>query len=404
MKNIFIRNLGVKQIDRLLVSFSNISRSLFVSIIGLVVNYILIHYKSGSVLNGYVYCITLVNLLFVFCNWGGKDHNIQVMAQNTSAFNETFSILLMSRLVLFIPTLIPVIFLPASLMFKCFIGVYLFLKVTSSFLESIISIQKKFHSFLLIDLFLNTTLVSLLLLDRNYDSPQVFLTELLMIEVFRTLICFMFFGKHFSYTPNFNKILLFLKGSRHFFYISLAGFLCSKADLYVVGILMDGAELSRYFILLNLVILGQVAFHTFISTFRSAILRYNEKSFARFRYWSLRVGALYSIACTGAIFLMSNIYYKLNLSISFTTLVFINLFVFSLVSTQVLAYTRIDKQRAMANIILFSGLVNVLLSLVLVRFIGVEGAFLSNTAAQLLNYLLFRKFYADKTTTLDQDL
>ncbi|PBQ32288.1 hypothetical protein CNR22_11060 [Sphingobacteriaceae bacterium] len=393
-----LRPNTVKQFNRFLMSFSNISRGLFVSIIGLVINFILINYKSREVFEAYVYCNTVTSFLFVLCNWGGKDQSIQAFSQNTNKFRETFNLILASRILLILPGILPVFFLPALLSFKFFIGIYLVLKVLGAFIEAVITVQKKFHAFLFVDLSLNTLLVITLLFDKNISRPEIFLAELIGMELLRTLINFSFFGKFVLFKPNLKKTFAFLKESRYFFYISLAGFLCSRADLYVVGLLLNNNELSRYFIIINLVILGQIVFNTFISTFRPNILRYNEATFKRFSLWSLRLGIFYSLFCTLAIFLMSAIYYNITLNYLFSIFIIINLLFFTLICTSILNYTRTNNQKLMGKIILFSGLFNVLMSFVCVPFLGIEGAFISNTATLIFIYILFTK-YSDHRPT-----
>lgn len=387
-----IAGVSFKSLRRLLLSFSNLSRAVFISLIGLVINYILIRYKSREILDSYVYCIAVINVLMVFCNWGAKDYSVRYLSSDPGRFSETLGHLLTSRVILFLPALLVVLLIPANVPFKFFIALYLMLKSFTSVFESVITVQKKFVAFLFIDFVLNVVLVATILLDRKENDVQIFFAELLIIEFLRFASCFLLFKKFVVVNFDLKKSLSLIGASKSFFFVALAGFVCSKADLYAVGIVMKKEQMSLYFIIINLVGLSQVAYATLVGTYSANIFRYSADSFRNFSVFSLKAGALFSLVSWAGVYVLCNYYYKIPTGPFFSALIFVNIFLFTLVLTQMYHFTRLEKQPVILRALIFSGVINVVLSLLLSGPLGQTGAFLSNTLGSLCTLICFKLY------------
>jgi len=388
--SINIPSTRVKRFQRLMLSLSNVSRTAFISLVGLFINYVLLNYKANSLLEAYVYCISLINLFLVFCNWGGKDYNTKLLVAAPDKLKDSLNAILSSRLLLFLPALLVVCLIPGPLSFKLFIAFYLLLKVSTSVFESVITVQKKFHLFLLIDFCLNLLLLLIICTDRNVNDIGLFLAELLGIECIRLLACLLFFKNYVDPRFNFKKGFALVSASKNYFFIALAGFICSKADLYAVGLTLHKGQMSTYFIILNLVGLSQIGYATLVSTFSSNIFRYTTASFKNFASSSLKTGLLYSILSTMVIYLLCNYYYHIRLDFLFTFLVLINLLIFTMVLIEMYNFTRMEKQHIILKALIIAGVLNITLSPVLCFYLGLTGAFLSNTLGGFLTLAFFK--------------
>ncbi|WP_317899339.1 hypothetical protein [Aurantibacillus circumpalustris] len=391
-----IKKPSHKTLDRLLLSFSNVSRTAFISLIGLFINYVLLHYKSTALLSSYVYCITTINLIFVFSNWGGKDFSTKLLVSEPSKLKESINTLLNSRVLLFLPSLLIIFLLPVVGAFKLFIAVYLLLKLFTSVFETLITVQKKFHVFLIIDFCLNIVLLVFISVDQNSANPLILFAELVFIEFLRVIVCFIFFRKYIIFRFNFTGGVSLVKFSRNYFFVALAGFACSKADLYSVGLVVNKEQMSIYFIILNLVGLCLVSYATLVSTFSANIFRYNLSSFEKFSIFSIKAGLLFSLVSAAFAYLICNYYYRITFGFWFTLLVFLNVFLFTMVLTQMYNFTRLEKQTVILKALVVTGIVNILLSLLLAQQFGIIGSFLSNTIGSSITliYLKTHLLYA----------
>jgi O-antigen/teichoic acid export membrane protein len=387
-----IKNLRVK---RLLQVLSNLSRTFLGSLLGIILNYILVRYKASGVLTTYVYSISIINLLFVFANWGGKNYLTKIFAKEPWATKELTAKLLGSKILFFFLICPILIFLPINFWIKLFIAAYLLLKTVGQVFEALIVFRKKYHFSLLIESLLAVILIIVVYVDGNTDNPIQFLFELLIIELLRVIVYLYKFRTEAGITLKIDKIWNVIKSSSTFFYISLAGFLCSKADLYVTGFFHGKQSMSSYFIITNLVSLCLIAYASINSTFEAGIMRYSQKSFTKFVQFSSYTGFIYSLVSASVVYILSVYYFKITLSFWFYGIVVINVFGFTRVLMQMYEYTRSEKQGFVLQCLLISGFINIILSCLLTNFIGTTGAFAANTIAVYINLLLLKriKFY-----------
>lgn len=379
-----------KRLDRLLLSFSNISRGFFISFFGLLVNYILVHYKSGEVLQSYVYCMATVNLSLVFSNWGGKEYNLKSFTDNPAEMQQTFSALLSSRILLLAPAITCLLFLTDPNQLTWAIALLMVFRTFNLVFESLVIVHRKIHTFFVIDFLLNLGFLFLIFFDRNADDPQLFLWELCGMELIRLIMYLLFVVRPFTFSLNLGAGIRTLRHSTVFFLTALSGFVCSRADLYVVGIKLSRADMSNYYILLNLVILAQVTYTTFVGTFSAGIYRASLKTFRRVLARAGTLGALLTLPAAIAIFLMGRCYFDLRLDLFYLPLIFINLLAFTFLLEQFYRFARAGKQRTFLKVTVLAGATNIYLSWWLTGRLGQHGAFIGNTTGVVLTFLLLR--------------
>lgn len=391
-----------KVINRSLQIASNLLRAFIPSFFAILINYILVHHKAKSILTTYVYSISIINLLFVVANWGGKDYINKAFAKEPSAVKELTANLFGSKLLMSF-LLIPIVFfLPTDLSVKFFIATYLILKTFNQVYESLILLRKKYHLSLAVDSFLYLALLVIICLDGNVANSTILLTELSILEVLRNVFYTYVFRAEISFTLNVTKCVQVIKTSSVFFYISLAGFLCSKADLYVIGLQLGKQSMSTYFVITNLVVFCYIGYATINGTFVSGILRYNEKTFRKFNQLSIYTGVIFSIFSAIAVYMVSNYYYGLTVTSLFILFVGLNVFGFTRVLIQMYRFTRAEKQGLVLSCLLVSGLINVLVSWLLTQFIEQTGAFAANTISVYVSLFLLQIVY--KKTILKSEL
>jgi O-antigen/teichoic acid export membrane protein len=386
-----------KSFQRFLQIVSNLSRSFLATFFVILINYILLQHKSSSILTTYVYSISIINLFFAIINWGGKDYITKAYTKEPFAVKELTAKLFGSKLLMSFIMIPFVFFLPTSLTVKFFIATYLIVKTFNQVYESLIVLQKKYHLSLAFDLFFYVVLLVVICVDGNKDNSSIFLTEVLFLEVLRNAFYAFLFWRETAFTLNFTKCLQVIKASSIFFYIAIAGFLCSKADLYTIGLLLGKQSMSIYYIITNLVAFCLIAYASINGTFVSVILRYNQKNFEKFTRFSIYTGLIFSFFSALAVYTICRYYYGITISLWFGILVWFNVFGFTRVLMQMYRYTRFEKQNLVLRCLIVAGLANVLLSYFLTPSMGQTGAFTANTISVYINLFALQMAYKKNT-------
>lgn len=382
-------NVHIKSLQRMILSFINATRNLLNGIIGLVINYLLIHYKPELFLDSYVKCYTVLNLLLVFNNLIPKDYLIKAFSKEPSKTKQIFADAFFVKLFITI-LFIPLLFLwPMSLGLKLTLAFLLVLKAFGSLTEPVTQQEKKFKQILLLDFILGIGIIAILIYDTNQNNVNLFLSELILVEIIRSVFLFIYYRQHLSFHFNPTSIQLTILKSLPFFGIAIFGFAASRADLYVLGYLLSANDLNRYYILLNLLVFCQIIFNSIIGTFATTIFRYDAKTFLKFERYVLKIGLIFSILGSLSITIMYYFYYKILLDTSTSILLTVNLFSFCLTLIGIYKFTRTNNQNRILKIIVIVGLLNFTLSALLIKNLGFNGAILSNTLSSLISGLIF---------------
>lgn len=395
--NNLIKNNKLKILSRVLLSASGVFRNIFIAFLGLLVNYILLHNKQDVVLDTYVFCITAVNVLFIFSNLGGKEYVIFTLSKEQFRISKISREIISNRLIFSTAIGCLVLFFPFEIGIKCFLALYVFIKTFSLFFDGLTVVLKQFYQVVFFDTLTAIVFILVVYFDGNTSNALIFLYELLVFELVKLLIYMYLFRNYFSLKLSLTDAINVAKKSFPFFLLSLSGFVCSKIDLYVVCTILSKAETSVYFIILNLVTFCQVTYASIIGTYSSNIYRLSRTSFNKFKKVSLYFSLIFSILSALATYIICVFYYGVDFDLVFAFLVLVNILVFGFVMLNVMHYNKTNLQRYLPVIFFLSGLLNFLLSILFTKIFGIKGAFLSSTLSALFSLYLLDKFRESKT-------
>ena len=382
-----------KFIFRSALVLSNVARNLLVGFFGLLLNYILIHLHSKSVLNDYVFFITITNLFLTFTNWGGKFFNNKEISQHPNKIKLIVSDLISSKILLIPIASAVLFFLQMDVQTKLLLFGFLFLKSFTSIFDSLIQFKKKFIIAFFIEFALYFSFLVIVFYNSSVINSKTFLILFVSFEFIKFFTYLLLTKNEISFHFSFPNAITILKKSTYFFSFTLGGFLTSKADLYIVGILSDKSLLSNYFIITSLVSLSLVLFATFINTFETNIYRFNFKLFKKFERFSQLFGLLFSTVATFFFYFITSYFYEMKLDAFFCFLFLINLFTFALLNFELYRFTKLEKQKIILIAMLFSGCLTCFLSFILIPLYSINGAFLSNTIGVIFNYIILKIYF-----------
>lgn len=385
---------------RSFLAFSNVGRGLLTSFFGLLLNYILIHFNSKEVLNSYVYFISIFGLFFNFTNWGGKFFNTKEISKNPQMSKRLISNLISSKIILLFIVCFVVIFIPIQLELKFLLVALLFLKSLVPIFDSLILFRKKSQTVFTVETILSAGFLFLVFDNSNKLSPVTFLVCLIGFELVKFVYYLILFLDEISFCFSTNEAYKILKKSFYFFGVSLAGFIASKSDLYVIGILINKEVMSHYFIISSLSSMCMVVYATLINTFETSIFRFNHKVFQKLETFLKSFGLVFSLLSAIGFYIVTNLFYTIPIDYKFTILFFFNIFLFTLLNFEMYRFTKLEKQNIVLFFLVISGIINCAFSFLFIKQLLLFGAFLANTLGILINYLLMR-FYIFKNHTYE---
>jgi len=382
-----------KFITRSFLTISNVGRGLLIGVFGLILNYVLLHYNSIEVLNTYVYFISIFGLFYIFTNWGGKFFNTKEISKSPKHSKILISNLISSKIILLTACSLLIVFLPLELELKISMIVFLFLKSLTPIFDALIIYRKKSQIVFTLELVLNSIFLFLLFYFSNTFKPITFLIYFIILEFIKVIFYFVLFWNEISFDFSISKARKVLKKSFYFFLVSIAGFLASKSDLYIIGILINKETMSYYFIISSLTSISMVIYASIINTFQTSIYRFNQQLFQKLGNSLKYFGVLFSIIATIGFYIVSNFIYKIPINFQFSILFFLNIFLFTLLNFEMYRYTKLEKQKVILVVLIISVIINCFVSFLIIKKLLLFGAFLANTLGILFNYLILHFYF-----------
>lgn len=359
----------------------------------MVLNYILIHLNTKEVLNSYVYFISIFALFLNFTNWGGRFFNTKEISKNPKNSKILIADLIFSKVILVFIAGFAVVFVPIGLKLRLLLLVLLFLKSLVPIFDSLIIFRKKSQIVFVTEVMFTVLFLFLVFTLGNKMDTVTFLTGFVLFELIKFGYYLITFWSEIAIRFSISDSIRVLRKSRFFFGVSMAGFVASKADLYVIGIMIDKETMSHYFIISSLSGVCMVVYATLINTFEATIYRFNHKVFQKLETSLQSFGVIFSVLSAIGFYIVMNLLYTIPTDFKFTLLFFANIFFFSLINFEMYRFTKLDKQKIVLIILLISGLINCGLSFMIVQQYLVFGAFLANTFGLLFNYLLLKIYF-----------
>ena len=277
-----------KFFNRSLLALYNTGRRLLIAVFGLILNFILVNYYPTEVLNTYVYFVSVFGLFYVFTNWGSKFFITKQISNSPKDISHLVSGSISSKLILCLLCSIIIIVLPLEIGTKLLMILFLLLRSLTPIFNGLIIYNKNSQPVFIIEMSLNVLFLVFIFFNTNSINSSSLILYFVLLELFKSLYYFYTFWNKLSLNLSIHKGFRVLKKSIYFFSVSFAGFIASKSDFYIVGILIDQKTMSYYFIISSLSAISMVIYASLINTFETSIYRFSESVFKKY------LGMLYS--------------------------------------------------------------------------------------------------------------
>jgi len=380
--------------SRVYSTSANLLRSFLPSLINVLISYVLLHYKGNELLNKNVVFLITVNLLMIVINWGVKDFLVREYSRQMSDAAQVFARVMRSKVPLVLVCCVAVCFVPLSQYLKLSVVAFIVFKSYNNLFEPLYIVYSRFRLITLCDV----ATAGLFICFLFWYSPITEFTiyaYLILSELVKCVANHLLFRKTGILAYTLKPELKFLAETRNYFLAALAGFLMSRADVYLVGLFLGKNELNFYHISLNLIGLAQIGYTAMVAVYSRNLFRLPAPAFHKTLSQVGGLGALLSLVSGSLVWGLLACFYKFSVSYTFVMLTVLNLLSFSFVLPEMYRYTYYNRNDVSLRLTVASGLLSISSGLVLIPLFKMEGALLSNTLGSLL-LLGLSKFYFRK--------
>lgn len=328
-----------------------------------------------------------------FCAWGNKEFLNRQFGQLPLEAKPAWNGIFMARFsFLLLPVLVMLFFVLPLLSFT-HVAIWVICRFVTQSFDSVITLDKKFKSALIIEIFSALILsVGILILFGSLTFNQL----LLVITVSNII-------RMLAYMTRFNGWIQpktwtrispsQLKQSAPFMLLAFTGIVQTKIDLILIDVWMPKSELARYHVYSNFLILIRMGSAFLLYPFISNLYRLSATKIKPLSSWLLIIGI--GISSGGLIILSVMMHYVYRMPDEY------NWYIWGFLSCMpgywfgpvVFYLFKLNKETTVILINMLGILVNVLVMLVTVSSYGISGALAATAMAQLamctVYYFLF---------------
>ncbi|MFC4721292.1 hypothetical protein ACFO5O_03080 [Geojedonia litorea] len=325
--------------------------------------------------------------LFVFIsNFGNRDFLIRSFSKSPSKIDSLFFTNLSSRSILLVLSLVFLIIFPLkTALLSVLLGLSIFLYQS---LESLVIYFQKFIVQIVAESVGLLIIVGSILFYNNLDTNLLLLIYCISFWIKTFLILYDLnlnykaFKFHFSYAQ--------IKESLPFFLIGFSGWLASKADIYMVNIMLTKEQLTEYQLLMTAILFLQGIAAYIIYPFTKHMYRLPLKFFNRAK----RILGLVSVPIIVLFTVITWFVYEeiieLNIPQSHYILGALLSLPYYFFLIDIIALYKINKEISVMYVNFGSAIVNIVLTLLLIPIFEVMGALVSVLVIQYSKLFLYK--------------
>lgn len=393
--------MSPKSIYRTLSISKNVMRQIITSAAAMAFPLMVVHNGSKELWGTFVSLLLFSLISLQVINWGNKEYLLRRFSVKPSAISSDYSRILFTRfhLVLIFAILGFIIF---PLSYGFFVLLWLCGRFFNHSVESLILIEKKFNSVLVIELSSFSLLSVCLYISKSNLDLHILLVFYSIYQFLKGMVYLLLFKSYLS-IGDFKIDLGYFKRAYPFFLLSIFGFLASKIDVYIVERLCDTVTTSEYQII-NSLLVFTMSIGAFIYTpFTKNIYRNNEEVVAKFRVLLLISGLIIVSVSLLGIYILLQYFFDFHHSLLFYAIAFIYAFPSYVYGIDVIDSFKSNREKRVVWFILSGIVTNTVLSTLFLNLnFGLIGVLAGGAVAQVLVLVLFtiKRFDPAKETAV----
>lgn len=364
----------------------NIFRSFSIPTFSFIISLFGISYFGKTDWGEFIYYFTWIVFLAFICGFGNKEYLLRSYSKSPSQISKFFTRNIISRSVLTLLSLALFLVFPFNIALASFV-LLLLLFIYQSF-ESLIIYNQKFLLQIITEVIGFIIIIAILINISKYNIETLIYTFCLSFFIKICILAY-FIKDHFSF-KHVQFSINELKHSFSFFLILFSGWIASKIDLYIVNLTVSKDQISEYQIGITAFLLLQSISYLIISPYSKHIYRVNKKVIKKFK----RILSITSIplvlfgSCITYIILEKVV--QLNLPLMFYILGGLSALPTYFFIIDIIMFYRYKKEIILMKINFFAALLNLVLTFILIKYLGISGALLSVFITQCVLLIIFK--------------
>lgn len=378
-----------KSLQRLGLITNNTIRQIVVSLFGMVIPFLVIHFSSKGIWGSFVSVFLFSLIALQFINWGNKEYLLRKFSENPSKIAAVFSENIVTRFPLLALFSIAGFFLfPVS--FGFWIAIWLLGRYWNQSIEALILYQKEFNNSMIIEML---SFISFGISFYFLKSEITFYSLVIIYssyQFFKGLLYILLFKRFFLLQKAVVRIEYF-KASFSFFLLSVLGFLGSKADVYIIEHFGNQIITAEYQIINSLLVFVMSVTAFIYSPFTKMLYRNTNETMDKTKKTLALLGLLIVPVSLLAIHFILKFYLKVSFNITFYIVAFLYVYPSYLYGLDIVNLFKKHQEKIVVRYLFLAVLVNSILSFLFLYFnFGIIGALSGSAIAQLFVLALFK--------------
>lgn len=369
---------------------SNTIRQLIVSVFGMAIPFLVIHFTKKEIWGSFVSILLYTLFTVQMINWGNKEYLLRLFSLLPNKIKKNYSQILFTRLPLvFLFTLGSLFFFPVSYTFYIFI--WILGRYFNHSTEALVIYEKKFNASIVIETVSFLVFLLPFYLLKNDFGIYSLLVNYSFYQFIRGTGYFLLFQKYLS-SDNMKLDLSYYKQAFPFFLLSVLGFFTSKIDVYSIDYFENRTIVANYQVINSLLVFSMSVAAFIYAPFTKNIYRNNKTTVTKIQKLLSLLGLFLVPAALLVIYFITVFYLKTHLSIWFYGIAFLYVYPSFIYGIKIVELFKNHKEKTVIKILLTGAVINTIISTILVYLnYGMSGALLGAAVAQVVQLVLTTK-------------
>ena len=363
----------------------NISAPLF----SLFISWMVIHLQNARLWGEFVKVQVWVLIAVQFFAFGNKDYLLRSFSKNPSRMDYNWSRSFFSRAILLLVCAFVLVSGSFDIAFKGWILAWVMVRFVYQSFDVLVLYHRRFY------ISLAAEAIGLLLLFVALAKPMTHPTLAILLKVYviadilKAIFILLVFQNafNFSFFSNFN--LGYFKGAFMFFLLGFTALLSTRIDLLCVNYYMAPAAIAKYQVFMALAGFMQLGASLVLSPFIKNIFRLRADRFRKLAMKYHKAGMMIAFVQVLVVLAVVKWFFHFSFSPVMYGFAYLYILAFYFYYTQMIEFTKQDKQHKVVFIMLSCIGLNLLLAPLLIPEFQLEGALFAAALSQWSIYLLF---------------
>lgn len=380
-------------LKRLLHIGTNGAATMMQSLCVLALSFIILGRGGGVLWGEFMYAYFTVELMAFVANWGFKEYLLLQGSREPGKQSVYYGQTLFSRMGISAIASLVILALPLfSWEVKCLLVANGLMRVFIGSLEFFVVLNQRFLQSFITELVAAAFFAGYVFFGTNeIPSTPGLIWVYSAYNALRAVLLGGFVNDKlragFALSLDFRS----LRGAAPFFFAALAGFLQYRAVMYMAALLLSKEVFAHLQVSLSMVQASMIAASLLLSPFSAGIYRMDHTALARLKRTLLGAGSVLCVFTAGLIFLLMRYWLEMQVSVYAGLAIYfyiLGIYVF------MLDVYEMNKTGRKKDVMVYSWLmvaIDFTLSVLLIRLVGLEGAFYAMAGAQVLRVWLFKR-------------